>query len=145
MDPLSFVGAGLLCAAGYAIAYRRRGRVGFVRMGSLVGVVYARARPDEVFDTIASIGPPYHVDDADRDRAMLVLSSRPSIWSYGFFYPVNVLDDGNGGTRVEIGVRSRFFHIGPGMGRAHRWCTEAIARLLTVPPARLLEPAKDRS
>jgi hypothetical protein len=144
MDPLALVGAGLLCAAGYAVAYRRRGRIGTVRMGSIVGAVYARAQPDDVFNTIAAIGPPYRVDDSDREKRMLVLSSEPSFWSYGFFYPVHVLDDGNGGTRVEIGVRSRFFHIGPGMGRAHTWCTEAISKLLTLPPARLLEPAKDR-
>ena len=137
MDPLSLLGAGLVCGAFYAFAYRRKGRVGSVRIGAMRIDLRSPAPPAEVFAAIAAIGPPYHVDDLDRDNRKLVLSSPPSLWSYGFLYPIDVVAD-DGGTRIEIGVASRFFHVGPGMGRAHTWCAEAIARLLTLPPARML-------
>jgi hypothetical protein len=134
MDPVSVAAAALVCTAAYAVAYRRKGRVGSVRVGASHVDIYSPADPAVVFDAIAAIGPPYTVDDLDRDTRMLVLSSRPTFWSYGFLYPINVVAE-DGGTRVEIGVTSRLFHIGPGPGIARSRCRDAIARLLTVPPA----------
>ena len=121
----------------YAIAYRRKGRVGSVQLGAKRIELRSPADPSVVFDTIAAIGPPYRVDDLDSDRRMLVLSSRPSVWSYGFLYPVSVVAD-NGGSLIVIGVQSRFIHVGPGPGQALKWCAQAIERMLTVPPARML-------
>jgi len=68
---------------------------------------------------------------------VLVLSSRPSIWSYGFLYPVVIRGREGGGSTILIGVASRLFHLGPGTAHAHERCAAAIRALLTVPPARL--------
>ena len=137
MDPVSLTAGVVAAIATYALAYRRKGRVGSVQIGAMRIELHSAAEPSVVFDTIAAIGPPYRVDDLDPDKLMLVLSARPSIWSYGWLFPVNVLAEDTG-SRIEIGIKSRLLHIGPGTGRAHKWCAQAIERLLTVPPARML-------
>ena len=136
MDPVTITAVAVTTLATYALALRRKGQVG-LKIGAMRIDLRSPAEPSVVFDTIAAIGPPYKVDDLDRDKRMLVLSARPSLWSYGWLFPVNVIAE-DAGTRIEIGVKSRLFHIGPGTGRAHAWCAQAIERLLTVPPARML-------
>jgi hypothetical protein len=138
MDPIALSIGAFVAGSLYIFAYRRKGAVGSTRIGVRSIELASPGRPDEVFNAIAAIGPPYTVDDADRDGRRLVLSSRPSIWSYGFLYPVIVREATDGdGSIVEIGVTSRLFHIGPGVGIAHERCARAIAELLTVPAARL--------
>jgi hypothetical protein len=137
MDPIAFMAGGLLASTLYVFAFRRKGRVGATQIGASVIRLASPAPPSEVFDVIAAIGPPHHVDDADQDKLALVLSSRPSVWSYGFLYPVVIHPADDGGSVLEIGVKSRLIHIGPGMGFAHARCVKAIEALLTVPPARV--------
>jgi hypothetical protein len=138
MDPISLTVGAVVASSLYVFAYRRKGSVSDARIGARSIELASAGQPDDVFEAIAAIGPPYTVDDKDRVRRVLVLSSRPSIWSYGFLYPVIVRASADGaGTTVTLGVRSRLIHIGPGMGLAHERCARAIASLLTVPPARL--------
>lgn len=137
MEPIALLTGGLIASTLYVFAYRRKGRVGATEIGSSVTELTSTASPAEVFDVIAAIGPPHQVDDADKAKLALVLSSRPSIWSYGFLYPVVVRSGDGGGSVVAIGVKSRLIHIGPGMGFAHGRCVKAIEALLTVPPARV--------
>jgi hypothetical protein len=137
MDPAALIAGMAVASIGYVFAYRRKGRV---VAGPITGrriELQTPGDPAAVFDAIAAIGAPYAVDDAVRETRRLVLSSRPSIWSYGFLYPVAVHALEGGGARIEVGVFSRLFHLGPGMGRAHVLCARAIEQLLTVPPARL--------
>ena len=137
MDPVGIIAGIVVAGAGYIYAYRRKGKVETMTIGARAVEIRNAADPDTVFASIAAIGPPYKVDDAEPVKRMLVLSSRPSIWSYGFLYPVIVHPD-EGGSRIELGVSSRFFHLGPGMGRAQSLCAKAIEALLTIPPARQL-------
>ena len=139
MDPIAIIAGGLVASTLYVFAFRRRGRVGSTQIGASVIHVACPAPPAEVFDAVAAIGPPHHVDDADKAKLTLVLSSRPSVWSYGFLYPVVIraTEADGGGSVVAIGVKSRLIHLGPGMSYAHTRCAKAIEALLTVPPARV--------
>ncbi len=137
MEPLAIMIGGLLASSLYVFAFRRKGRVGGTMIGARVIEVLSAGAPAEVFATIAAIGPPHTVDDQDSEKLVLVLSSRPSIWSYGFLYPVVIRPGESGGSVVAIGVHSRLIHVGPGMGHAHERCAKAIGALLTVPPARV--------
>lgn len=137
MDPLALMTGVLVASSLYVFAFRRKGSVRDTRIGVRHLELTSPGTTYDVFDKIAAIGPPYHVDDADRTKLILVLSSRPSIWSYGFLYPVVVREREGGGSTITIGVASRLIHIGPGMGHAHERCARAIEALLTVPPARL--------
>ncbi len=134
------IAGGIAAVVGYAIAYTRRGSVRS-GMSERRLEIQTPGDPDSVFAALVAIGPPYRVDDADRETRTAVLSSRPSLWSYGFLYPVIVHPAVPDGSRIELGVRSRFFHIGPGVGIAHLRCAKEIERLLTVPTARQIERA----
>ena len=77
------IAGGIAAVVGYAIAYTRRGSV---RSGMSERRLENRTPgdPDSVFAALVAIGPPYRVDDADRETRTAVLSSRPTLWSYGF-------------------------------------------------------------
>lgn len=54
----------------------------------------------------------YSVDDADPARGIAVLSSRPTLFTYGFFFPAYVSSEG-AGTRVDLGIKSKLYQYGP--------------------------------
>ena len=68
--------------------------------------------------------------------AVIVLSSPVTFFSFGFFYPVHIHADGSG-SRIQIGLRSKVFQIGPIPARAHTVCVEAIEKALSIPTARV--------
>lgn len=142
MPAIELVVIGLVAAASYAVAFTRRGRVATMPLTGRRIELRSPGDPESVFAAIVAIGPPYRVDDADRDKLVAVLSSPPSIWNRGFFYPVAVhpaLPDE--GSRIEVGVRSKGFGFDGALrlGRAQVRCARAIRRLLTIPPARQIE------
>ncbi|WP_208325965.1 hypothetical protein, partial [Amycolatopsis arida] len=58
-------------------------------------------------------------------------SSRPTAFTWGFFYPVVVSAEGTG-ARVEIGIKPKVFQYGPLVTRAHRKLAHAVAGLPNV-------------
>ena len=137
MDPLFVLGWAAAVSGLYFAASRRRGSVERTHIGVRRIELASPGEPADVFARIAAIGHPYRVDDQDATKLVLVLSSRPSIWSYGFLYPVVVRAREGGGSTIAIGVTSRLIHVGPGVGIAHDRCARAIASLLSVPEARI--------
>ncbi len=128
--PAVVVGFGLLLASG------KRGAVGRTRIGSRRLELHTVADPALVFERIRAIGAPFRVDDADPTLHTLVLSSPPTFTTWGFLYPVTITADGNG-TRIEVGIESRFIQMGPLVTRAHKQCLAAIEDLIGVPAARV--------
>jgi hypothetical protein len=137
---LALITVGLVAGTGYAIAFSRRGKVATTSMSGRYIELRTPGDPEAVFASILAIGAPYQVDDADRDKRIAVLSTPPSIWNFGFFFPIVVHPAPSGdGSRIEVRVRSRAFHGGARAARALVGCARAIEQLMTVPPARQIE------
>jgi hypothetical protein len=49
----------------------------------------------------------YRIATVIADRNVLILSDRPSVLSFGFFYPIYLSPMGGNGTLVEVGIKSR--------------------------------------
>lgn len=137
IDALALLTGAAFASSLYVFAYRRKGRVDATPIGSRIIEIQTAGAPADVFAAIGAIGPPYRVDDQLEAKHTLVLSSPPSIWSYGFLYPIVIRARDGGGSTILVGVCSRLIHVGPGMGHAQARCAKAIEELLTVPPARL--------
>lgn len=109
------------------VAYNRTGRVATVRMTDRRMVLHTAAPPHVVFHWIVQYCPQgYTVDDADPVYGVVVLSSKPTVFTWGFFYPVVLSAEGTG-TRVDLGIKSKMFQAGPLVTRAHRQLAHTLA------------------
>lgn len=121
--PVVMVGVMLL------VAFTRKGSVGTVAMTTRRIVLHSAVPPGAVYDWLTQYSPSgYLVEDTDPARGIVILSSRPTAFSYGFFYPVVVYPEG-AGTRVDLGIKSKVFQYGPVVTRAHRKLAHALAAL----------------
>ena len=62
---------------------------------------------------------PLQVAHADPASGRLLLEDQPSLASWGFYYPVTIVAVPEGGSRVDVGIKSRAFQFGPLVTRAH--------------------------
>lgn len=120
------------------IAFKRRGNIKIHRLGDRRREVQAAAAPAEVFERLKAIGPPFRVDDSDGPQRRLVLSTQPSLASFGFFYPVVIQPRPDGGSTIHIGIESKLFQYGMIVTRWHKKAEQAITEQVTVPSARLV-------
>jgi hypothetical protein len=63
----------------------------------------------------------YKIELFDETNGNIVLGEAPSLTSYGFFYPVFVRSEG-AETRVEVGIKSKGWQVGPIVTRHHDRC-----------------------
>ncbi len=63
----------------------------------------------------------YKIELFDETNGNIVLGEAPSLTSYGFFYPVFVRSEG-AETRVEVGIKSKAWQVGPIVTRHHDRC-----------------------
>jgi hypothetical protein len=126
----------VIVIVGLVIAGARRGNVRMVRIGSRRLELRSPGAPATVFERIKSLGGRYRLDDADPATHRIVLSTSPTLATWGFFYPIEIHADGES-SRIEIGIQSRLIQLGPLVTRAHKQCAEAIQTLLGVPAARV--------
>jgi hypothetical protein len=72
------------------------------------------ASPSHVLKAIVVSVPvsTYKIELFDETNGNVVLGERPSLTSYGFFYPVFVRSEG-ADTRVEVGIKSKGWQVGP--------------------------------
>ena len=97
----------------------------------------AKSSPDTVLRQIIAFAKEsgYGVDAVDEASSRAVLSDKMS-WrrmSGGFFYPIILTAKGDGVTKVEVGIKSRFLQVGPIVTKEHRRCIGGIkARLRAV-------------
>ncbi len=118
------------------IALVRRGHARTASLGGRRFEVRTAAAPAAVIALLRTLGGPYRTDDLDADRGVLVLSSRPTLVTWGFFYPIFIHADGTG-SRIEVGIKSRFIQLGPLVTSAHKQCVAAIEAALALPVARV--------
>jgi hypothetical protein len=135
MMVVALVGLAVM-ALGLAIAFTRKGDARRAQLGSRRLEVRTAVPPADAFARLVAIAGRYRVDDRDRDRGVLVLSSNPTFTTWGFLYPVFVRADGKG-SLITIGIESRFVQFGPLVGVAHRNCAAEIEAALSVPAARV--------
>ena len=137
MHPVTFMVIPIaVVGLGYFIASSKKGAVGRTRIGSRSLDMHTIAPPALVFERLVAIGAPYRVDDSDPTSRTLVLSSPPTFTTWGFLYPVTITAD-DSGSRITVGIESRFIQIGPLVTRAHKQCLAAIEDLIGVPAARV--------
>ena len=126
-----------IVAVCYAVAVGRKGRVGLTVTGSRRRDVFAPLDPAAVFARLQQIGGRYRVDDADPATRRLVLSSSVTLFSWGFFYPIEIHPHGTAGARIEVGIQSRLIQWGPVVTNAHQRCADELSQWLSVPAARV--------
>ena len=121
----------LILGIGFAVAFSRRGVARTARPTSRSRSIDVALAPEQAFERIAAMPRgTYRVDDHDRDRRTIVLSSNPTGFTWGFLYPVFVTPTSGGGSRVEVGIRSRFIQVGPLVTGAHDRVMAAIEEQL---------------
>jgi hypothetical protein len=138
---LPFMVALAMVAIGFLVAFSRRGKVSSarfdykavkLRIGGEVEAVYQRIRE------LSSMHPKYKLDDEDQQQHILVFSSNPSLFSWGFFYPVVVTPTAGGGCEVRVDIQSRFIQFGPVVSHNRQKCADAIEKMLAIPAARVV-------
>lgn len=119
----------VVTAAALVVAFARKGSVARLTMTKRRIVLLSTAPPEVMFDWLSRYCPPgYSVDDADPARRTVILSSRPTAFTWGFFYPAVVTPEGIG-SRVDLGIKSKMFQYGPLVTRAHRKLAHTLAGL----------------
>jgi hypothetical protein len=70
----------------------------------------------------------YKVDDFDESKFIIVLSDPPTLMSMGFFYPIYLVQQNDGKTSIEIGIKGKIiqFQMGPVVNRYHEKCFNGI-------------------
>lgn len=111
-------------------AIRRKGSVATVPMTKRRQIVRTGAPPQHVYGWITQHCPAgYSVVDTDPGRGLVLLDSRTTFATWGFFYPILVTPEPTG-TRVEIGIKSKAIQYGPLVTREHRKLADAVAALV---------------
>jgi hypothetical protein len=126
----------VMVVIGYAIAFSRKGSVRGTLMGGRRLDIRTPADPQAAFDRIRAMRGKFTADDSDPQAKIVVLASPVTFFSWGFMYPVYIHAEG-AGSRIEIGIASKFIQIGPVVGKWHRDCVAAIEASLSVPTARV--------
>lgn len=133
--PLYFVA---LIAGAYVIAALRRGKVASAKSSGSVHSVLVAAEPAAVFEALLAPPDRYRLDDSDREKLVIVLSIAPTLFTWGFFFPIWIKPAPAGGSIVEIGIQSRLFQWGPLVSRAHHRCVDAVESRLRPATARVV-------
>jgi hypothetical protein len=121
---------------GHVVARLRNGNVRNHYIGASQIEVTVQTDPAVVFEAIRRIDKPYRVDDADAESKRLVLSIGPTVFSWGFLHPIEIaaVEDGS---KVTIGIISKFISGMIEKPRAHERCARAIKGLFAVPAMRV--------
>jgi hypothetical protein len=127
----------VVVSVGFLVALTRRGSVTGTRIGSRCHEIVSAGDPATMFERLRGIGAPYRIDDEDARAKILVLSSPPTFATWGFLYPVVVTPAAGGGSRIQIGITSRFIQFGPLVTRAHANARHAIENTVGIPVARV--------
>lgn len=136
MDPVVFMIPIAVVAIGFIVASSRRGSVSGTQIGTRMIELHTPADPATVFGRLRALGGKYRTDDSDPAQSIIVLSSSPTFATWGFLYPVHIHAT-DSGSRIVIGIQSRFVQWGPLVTSAHKQCAKAIEDVLGVPTARV--------
>jgi len=96
-------------------------------------IAFATPRPvEEVAEIVQEFAREnaYKLEDVDLTAGRIILSDSASRNSWGFFYPVYISKQDEGGTLVEVGIKSRLVQIGRQVKTSHTKCAEALEKAL---------------
>lgn len=117
-----------LIVFGYVFAATRTGTVHSVPLGARRLTVVSSLAPQEIIARLRAGVEGFEAEHADPAIGAVLLSSRPTLATWGFFYPVLVSEAADGTSRVEIGISSKLFQWGPLVTRWHHRCRDAVER-----------------
>ena len=138
---LPFIVGISMVAIGFLVAFSRRGKVSSARFDYKAVKLRTAGDPEAVFQRIRELPSmlgKYKLDDEDPGRHIRVFSSNPSLFSWGFFYPVVVTATAGGGSEVRVDIQSRFIQFGPVVSHNRQRCADAIEKMLAIPSARVV-------
>ncbi|ANN17901.1 hypothetical protein SD37_21125 [Amycolatopsis orientalis] len=119
----------VLVGVSLLVAFIRKGSVATVAMTARRIKLHTAAPPEMVYTWLTQYCPTgYSVEDHDATRGIVILSSRPTAFTWGFFYPAVIHAEG-AGTRVDVGIKSKLIQYGPLVTRAHGKLAHALAGL----------------
>jgi hypothetical protein len=123
------------------IAFTRSATVDSAPLTSKTITIESVLPPAEVFQRIQGGVGKFAHEASDPARGIVVLTTKPSFATWGFFYPVHIVESANGST-LTVGIRSRVFQIGPLVTAAHRQCEKAIEQQLVGSASRHIPSAR---
>lgn len=75
----------------------------------------------------------YRIEQVDETHGWILLSQPLSLFSYGFFYPIQVTPSQYpGDAQVDIGIRSRAYQYGPVVTSRHKTLATGIRQLIAA-------------
>jgi hypothetical protein len=123
----------VLSAGGLAIALTARRSYVSRRRPTRLLTLTTRRSPEEVRAGVTSLASYELVEDLP-DRRLITLKSRPTLFSWGFFFPIYLDSQPNATTQVTVGIESRAFQMaGPVVIHHHKRCLEALRQRLDSP------------
>ncbi len=123
------------------IAFVRKGKVTTITMGSTSRTLASNLTVLEAFDRLSAGVASFRVEDISKDMSAILLTNGPTLGTWGFFYPVVISPSADGGSLIQIGIRSRIFQLGPLVTKWHRKCVAEIEDALgggALPTARVV-------
>ncbi len=136
-----FLGAVPVIAVLLVVAYSRSATVHSAPLTSKTIIVESKLPTAEVFERIQHGVGKFAHEDSDAARGIIILTTKPTFATWGFFYPVHISASA-GGSTVTIGIRSRILQLGPLVTSAHRQCQKAIEQQLVGSATRDLPAAR---
>jgi hypothetical protein len=111
--------------------YARRSYAGRKRPSRILTLTTPRPWK-EVRESLISLSTKgiYKLEEDQPDQQLLTLSSRPTGFSWGFFFPVYGDFAEGGGTQLTIGIESKFIQAGPVVTHHHRKCLGTLKETL---------------
>lgn len=125
---LLFAGIGLVVAL-----LARRSYVSRKRPAKLLTLT-TDCTPEQVREALLALSHAgrYKLDEDRPEQRLITLSTKPTMFSWGFFLPIYVEPRDGGATEVTIGIESRFFQVGPVVTHHHQQCLSAVKDALAV-------------
>lgn len=119
---------------GFAVAFTaRRSYVGRNRPSRLLSLTTDRSS-QEVREALLALAQcsKYKLEEDKPEHQLVTLSSRPTAFSWGFFFPIYIEPQKDGPTQLTIGIESKVFQYGPIVTHHHQACfttvRDALAR-----------------
>jgi len=123
----------VMSAIGFAIALTARRSYANRPRPTRLLTLTTRRSPEEVRARAAGLTGYQLVEDLP-DKRTITLKSAPTLFSWGFFFPIYLDSQPDATTQVTIGIESRAFQIfGPVVTHHHKRCLEALRQRLDSP------------
>lgn len=126
----TYIAVAIIIGLMVVIAFSRKGTIHSIPMGGRMSTFESPLDPDEVFARLASGVGTFKVEDRDPQTRSILLTTKPTLATWGFFYPIAITHNPGGGATIHIGIQSRLFQYGPLVTKWHKKCARAIEQTI---------------